>query len=92
MKWKWFDVSNSFATKAVFAITVICIVWLMMSCSGCASSHVKVTEEPVNVEPTPTEEPTEVIDVESLEAKFLEPIEEPVEEPVEVPSDTTMIQ
>lgn len=54
---KWFTINKDFVTKVVFAVTVLFIAWLMMSCQGCASSDVVVDEpveaiaEPVVVEP-----------------------------------------
>jgi hypothetical protein len=99
---KWFKIDKDFIKRAVFAVTILFVAWLMFSCSGCSTADVPVVEEVAVVEPTPVVVPApvevieEVVEPAPVEVKVeaVHPIEEILEAPIEpvvTPSDTTQL-
>ena len=91
---KWFKIDKDFIKRAVFAITILFIAWLMFSCSGCSTADTPVVEQEAVVEETPVVEPTPVEVIKEAVKPVEEPVEAPAElivEPVVTPSDTTPV-
>ena len=85
---RWFKVNKDFITRAVFAVTVLFIAWLMFSCSGCSAVDTPVVEQEAVVEPTPVVEtaPVEVIE------EVVEPVNETVIDTLSQPDTTNVIK